>query len=135
MTHRRQWRDSHAHWRVIIVSSVAADSQATLTRQWRRPTISGGIMDLQTPVRARPLHHVVSVRHGEALVLLDAALGRYYSLNVLAAEIWSLLCDGLTTADLHAQLLTEYAVSSDRLSEVLADFLGKLQSNRLVSCE
>jgi hypothetical protein len=43
-----------------------------------------------------PAEQVVSARHGDDTVLLNAATGRYYTLNQTGSRIWEWLCEGVS---------------------------------------
>jgi hypothetical protein len=63
---------------------------------------------------------VLAVTQSDAMVLMDLASGRYFTLNDVAGRIWELLATPRSMADIVAELAAEYDVKPERLiSDVL----------------
>lgn len=58
---------------------------------------------------------VLAVAQSDATVLMDITSGRYFTLNDVAGRIWELLAMPRSTADIVAELATEYDVMAERL--------------------
>lgn len=68
---------------------------------------------------------------GEA-VILNLASGIYYGLNEVGAEIWDLLQQPRSFAELHHLLMAAYTVPSEILHQDLIRILQELQQARLI---
>jgi hypothetical protein len=54
---------------------------------------------------------VITARHGDDTVLLNAQTGRYHTLNPTGSEIWELLCERVTPIEIARRLQTRYQLS------------------------
>lgn len=66
-------------------------------------------------------------------ILLNTDTGIYFGLDGVAARVWTLLDQGLTDDQIHAQLLGEYAVDADELHADLARLIEQLEAHGLVT--
>ena len=66
-------------------------------------------------------------------ILLNTATGIYFGLDDVASRIWTLLDQGVTDEQIHAQLLEEYAVDADELRADLGRILGQLEAHGLIT--
>lgn len=63
----------------------------------------------------RRRERVLAATQGDATVLMDAASGRYFTLNDVAGRIWELLATPRSMGDLVTELAAEYEVLPERL--------------------
>ncbi|HVG08068.1 MAG TPA: PqqD family protein [Thermoanaerobaculia bacterium] len=76
--------------------------------------------------------HVRSMIDGDGAVLLDLKAGRYYSLNGVAAGIWSRVEKGLTLPQILDELRQTYQVPAERLQADLAAFVRAMEEKGLL---
>jgi len=81
--------------------------------------------------RARPT--VVSVRHGDATVLLDASTGRYYTLNEVGTFIWDQVCEAEPVSAIRDALCSNYDVPADHAQEDVLAFIRSLAKRDLLT--
>lgn len=98
----------------------------------RRPAVRTA-----SALRYRAAPQVVSARHGDRVVLMDPRRGRYFGLDEVGGEIWRLLGEardpaGRTLAELVDGLESEYEAEREQLERDAVEFLGRLESARLV---
>jgi hypothetical protein len=89
--------------------------------------------NVQTPVAyagARP--DVVSVKHGDATVLLDPFSGRYYTLNNVGTFIWDRVCDAKSIAQIGAEIGNAYDVDLGQAEQDVAKFVVSLAERNLL---
>ncbi len=82
--------------------------------------------------RFRPGKKVVSARHADATVLLDADRGRYYTLNEVGGRIWELVGAGEPVFEILQCLEREYDASPDKLQADVAALLEHLLRVKLI---
>ncbi|MFL5496050.1 MAG: PqqD family protein [Gemmatimonadales bacterium] len=82
--------------------------------------------------RFRPLPHVVWARQADAIVLLDAERGLYYTLNEVAGRTWELLAAGEPVIEILRVLTDEYDVPDETLQADGAALLRLLLDARLI---
>jgi hypothetical protein len=82
--------------------------------------------------RFRPHAHVVWTRHADAIVLLDAERGLYYTLNDVAARIWELLAAGEPVLEMLRVIGGEFEVEPTVLEADVLALLGELRKARLM---
>ncbi len=82
--------------------------------------------------RFRPLPHVVWARYADAIVVLDAEHGRYYTLNEVAGRIWELLVAGEPLVEVLQLLRDEYEVAGEALEADVAARLDRLLEAALI---
>ena len=82
--------------------------------------------------RFRPLPHVVWARHADAMVLLDADQGRYYTLNEVAGRIWELAVAGEPVVEILHALCDEYDTPAETLEADVAALLDRLLEAALI---
>jgi hypothetical protein len=66
--------------------------------------------DLGPSTRLAPSPYVVSVAHGDTLVLLHPLTGRYFTLNETGSVVWTALCDNEPLAAATSRIRGKYAV-------------------------
>lgn len=76
--------------------------------------------------------HVQSVIDPDGAVLLDLNRGKYFSLNVVAVEIWKRLEAGAGLPEIEAHLRDTYDVPAGRLRQDLQAFIEHLMSQNLI---
>ena len=69
--------------------------------------------------------------HNE-LMMLNVDQGAYYSLDPIAAEIWSLLEQPMQVEALADQLQKRYSVSAEQCRADVLEFLEKLRENGMI---
>jgi Coenzyme PQQ synthesis protein D (PqqD) len=69
---------------------------------------------------------------GEELVLLDLVGGSYYGLNPIGTRIWELIQAGHTTDQVRVQMLEEFDVSPEQLSQDMSTLLKELLDRKLL---
>ena len=80
-----------------------------------------------------PVDHVVSVRHGSELILLDTYHDHYFALNETGAVIWTLLCDGRHPDDIAREISDDFDVSLDVAARDVELLLKRLALSKLIS--
>jgi len=70
-----------------------------------------------------------------ALAILDAASGRFYTLNDVGARVWDLLRDGSTLSSIVAEVQREYDVSVHVLRADIERLLRQLADAGLLCSE
>lgn len=85
---------------------------------------------MENPVRIEP--HVRSMIDGDGAVLLDLKAGRYYSLNGVAAKIWSRAEKGMTLSQILADLQQTYQVPAEKLALDLTAFIRAMEEKGLL---
>jgi len=68
---------------------------------------------------------------GEA-VILHAGSGTYFGLDAVGAQIWNLLQEERTFAEVRNYLMAEYDVSAERCEADLTSLLGQMQEQCLI---
>jgi len=66
------------------------------------------------------------------LVVLDLRTSTYLTLNRAASQLWPMLVEGDTEADLAGKLVQEYGLPADRAQSDVQDFVANLRSNDLL---
>jgi hypothetical protein len=69
----------------------------------------------------------------DGAVVLHMGTKRYYSLNETGTFVWRRLEDGLADADIAARMVVEYDVGTDQAEVAVADLLGELVKESLIS--
>jgi hypothetical protein len=82
--------------------------------------------------RLEPDSCVVSTTHGDETVLLNAATGRYFSLNSAGGEVWTAVCDHSRLADVVALLQSKYSPAADRIETDVLSLATRLLAESLV---
>ena len=85
---------------------------------------------MENPLRIEP--HVRSMVDGDGAVLLDLKAGRYYSLNGVAARIWSRVEKGMTLSQIVADLQQTYQVPTEKLVLDLTTFVRTMEEKGLL---
>jgi hypothetical protein len=76
--------------------------------------------------------YVVSTRHGDTVIVLDANRGRYYTLDEVASRIWELLDGGASIGELVHRLEQEYDVAPERLKADVTALVNRLLRRELL---
>lgn len=90
----------------------------------------------ETVARSSSFHqpaHVVSVRAGDATVLMDRKGGTYFTLNEVGGRVWELVGAGATVSGMVDRLLEEYEVSREQLEADVATTVRQLASDGLLA--
>jgi len=85
-------------------------------------------------LESRParVQRVLVQRVPDALVLLDTAVGTYFSLDDVGARVWE-LCDGtLTVSEVVVTLADEFDAPHDTIRDDILELLGELETEALV---
>ena len=85
---------------------------------------------MQATLKIRP--HVRSMQDDEGAVLLDLKAGKYYSLNGIAARIWSQAEAGQSLTAIVDNLQESYQASPEALQKDVTSFVSGLQQKGLV---
>jgi hypothetical protein len=85
---------------------------------------------MDSPVQVEP--HVRSMTDGAGAVLLDLKAGRYYSLNGVAAAIWSRAQREMTLAEILRDLRSTYRMPAEKLAADLVGFVRSMQAKGLL---
>jgi hypothetical protein len=93
------------------------------------------VPDIGLPNRLIPRPQVVSARHGDSTVLLNAATGHYYTLNHTGARIWEWICDGVRPPEIVGRLQAEYGVTATVAREDLGTLLNRCAAECLFEVE
>jgi hypothetical protein len=83
----------------------------------------------------RRRERVLAATQGDTTVLMDAASGRYFTLNDVAGRIWTLLETPRSLPELISVLADEYEVERDRLVPDVVALTGRLSELSLVVSE
>ena len=67
-----------------------------------------------------------------AVVILGLHNGVYYSLEGVGCEIWSLILESRTIAEIRDAILQEYQVDPEQCDEDLFAFLRELEDGQLI---
>ena len=113
-------RGTH-RWMEVQPVSPTAESRSVRAMSTRR-------------LRANP-SALSTVSATGALAILDAASGRFYTLNDVGARVWDLLREGATLSTIVQELLPEYDVSVDVLRADIERLLRQLANAALIRTE
>jgi len=113
-------RGTH-RWMEVQPVSPTAESRSVRAMSTRR-------------LRANP-SALSTVSATGALAILDAASGRFYTLNDVGARVWDLLRDGATLSSIVEKLRREYDVAADVLRADIEKLLSQLANAGLISSE
>ena len=69
---------------------------------------------------------------GEEMVLLNLVNGKYFSLDDVGADIWSLIVEKGDLDAVHQSLLQQYEVTPQSLEQDLLELAGRLVENELL---
>jgi hypothetical protein len=69
---------------------------------------------------------------GEEMVLLNLVNGKYFSLDDVGADIWSLIVEKGDLDAVHQSLLQQYEVTPQNLEQDLLELAGRLVENELL---
>jgi hypothetical protein len=78
---------------------------------------------------------IFHVRIGDEAAMLNAATGRYHSLNDVGARIWELLEAPQTAAQLRDRLLKEFDIDAPECEAAVLDFVGQLLDRGILHAE
>ena len=82
---------------------------------------------------AKPNSDVLFRRLGDDMVLFHLTSDRFYELNSTAARFWELLNSGHDVAGARQQILEEFAVDPDQLTNEAEALLSSLRQENLIS--
>lgn len=82
--------------------------------------------------RFRPLAHVVWTRHADATVLLDAARGKYYTLNEVAGRVWELVLAGEPLVEVLRLLGAEYDAPPETVEADVTRLVDQLLETKVI---
>jgi Coenzyme PQQ synthesis protein D (PqqD) len=88
-------------------------------------------MDLKDKVAIPP--QVMARTVGDETVILDLASGTYFGLDPVGAQIWALMGEGRTLAEICATMLEEYEVEREQLEADVLRLAAELAERRLVA--
>ena len=80
----------------------------------------------------QPSRTVRETKSEEGAVLLDIEQGVCFSLNSLGCKIWELIAQGNDIDHIVAELEKTYPISKARLTHDVEEFIGDLQSRKLL---
>lgn len=66
------------------------------------------------------------------MVVLNTRSGSYYSLHGIGSTLWGLVQQPKTLREVHAAVLAEYAVSSDRCERDLVRVFGEMEAEGII---
>ena len=70
---------------------------------------------------------------GNETVILDLASGTYYGLDPVGAQIWQLMAEGKTLAEVCEAILATYEVSREDIERDVLKLAQDLSEKRLIS--
>ncbi|MCC6180116.1 MAG: PqqD family protein [Chloroflexi bacterium] len=88
---------------------------------------------IDTETRIVPQSDVIATAlHNGEQVLLNLATMRYYTLNQTGTQIWQLLADGLSVADVSHRLQAAYDIEGIQAEECVLRLIDELAIEQLV---
>ena len=75
---------------------------------------------------------IIFTEFDDAVVMMDAEVGRYYELNATGARIWTLVESAPRVAEVCQRLVAEYAVAADTGGDEVRAFMDKLYRLQIV---
>lgn len=76
--------------------------------------------------------HVMARVVGDETVILDLQSGVYFGLDPVGTDIWKLLVEGVSLADIRTSLLDRYDVTATQLESDVLKLASELQSRGLI---
>lgn len=67
------------------------------------------------------------------VVMMDLEEGRYFSLNSVGSRIWELIGEPVEINKVVDSLLEEYEIDRDECEKNVLEFLGKLDTAKIIS--
>ena len=77
--------------------------------------------------------NVVAEEVDGEVIVIDFSTGSYYSLTGAGSEVWAMLEDGATAAEITARLEALHEAEPGAIPEAVVAFLGKLEEFHLVA--
>ncbi|MDX2360019.1 MAG: PqqD family peptide modification chaperone [Crocinitomicaceae bacterium] len=77
--------------------------------------------------------NTVASKLHEELVMIDIDLGKYFSLNPVASEIWEIIETPKGCEEIVAELMEIYEIEKDACSTQVKSFLQELKGMKLIS--
>lgn len=68
----------------------------------------------------------------EEVVILDSGTDTYYGLNTTGKQVWQLIQEPRTVAEIRDHLVSEYDIDPDRCERDLQELLEKLREKGLI---
>ena len=87
---------------------------------------------IQPSVRIVRCQDVIFADMGGEVALLHTKNGVYYTLNAVAATVWSELRKATSVRDLQARVMAEYQVEIGQCERDLAELLAQLLEEHLI---
>ncbi len=69
---------------------------------------------------------------GDEVVIVNLAIGNYYSVDAVAAAIWAMVQQGATPAEICARLSAEYDSPAESIEQAVTEFIRNLVSESLI---
>jgi hypothetical protein len=69
---------------------------------------------------------------GDELVMFDAEAGKYYGLNPVASNIWSLLDEPKSINELCDHLMNKFEITRENCIKEVIEFIPRLESKGLL---
>jgi hypothetical protein len=79
-----------------------------------------------------PSSDAVESAVGDETVILHLKSGTYFGLDPMGTRIWTMLKDGVATADICARLRQEFDVAQEVVEADARHFLGELKANDIL---
>ena len=83
----------------------------------------------------KPNPNVISRKLGDEIVLFHLETDRFYELNGTAARFWELLSTEASPSQAREQMLNEFAVDRDQMSDEVETLLTSLRQEDLISVD
>ena len=77
----------------------------------------------------------VSVDLSEEAVILNTRSGVYFGLDDVALRIWQLIQEPIVVSEIHAMLIDEYEIDTEKAATDLVKFLSELETEGLIDVE
>ena len=79
--------------------------------------------------------HLLSTAVGDELVLMSVAAGKYYGLNVVAADIWQRLEPGVSLSAVCSSLSDKYDAGAQIIERDVQRLIRELRSHKLIEVD
>jgi hypothetical protein len=89
-------------------------------------------MDIKLESTIRRAEGFTTAPVREELMMLNVEQGAYYSLDPIAAEIWSMIEQPLTVQAISERLQERYDVTAEQCQTDVLEFLGEMQGNGMI---
>jgi hypothetical protein len=75
---------------------------------------------------------VILENFDDEIVIVNLASGNYYSVDAIGAEIWTMLHNGATAAEIAVQLSREYEAAASIIEQAVTEFIREALSEKLI---